>query len=150
MQDECANRTRDSWLIPFGGGGTHQHDLLLIGGSQLEIEIMEIVVGIRFEQCEISSKNAHDFELVFLGHGVDSQQRRSRPGDIGGMRSALHGIPGRQMIDDVVGLHDRIVNIDWYVALVLSNKGVFGARFEDQAGKNEALAGRSTEASAKV
>ena len=84
-------------------GARFEHDLLLIGRSQLQVEIVEVVVFFGIEQSEIAGKErAPTSSVPPLATELIRSNARFRPGDFGGLRRALHGVSGGQMIDDII------------------------------------------------
>jgi hypothetical protein len=109
-----------------------------------------VEVGVVFgrEEGEVIGQGAGNVDPVAGWLGGDFEHGILRPGGGRRLQRTLDGEAGRQVIGYVVLHHFCVVHIDGGFPLVLSDEGMSGVRFEEDAGKEDVLARGCAEVSA--
>src|SRR6516225_1821334 len=139
-----AQQSRAFISVPLGNLGAREHELLLIGGGHLLVEVVKIVVVLRCEQREVEGCGAAHTHHVpswicrCLEYGVTG------PGYVRRLGCGFEREFRWQVVGDLVLLHARIVDVYWHSSFVLRDKWMFRVSFEEHLGQKKALSSESS------
>ena len=87
--------------------------MLLIGGGDFEVEVVQVGVFRCIKENDIAGHNPADAYGAILCAGVDLERGMIGPGNLSILGNALDDKSRRQIVSGVIFLHPRIVEVDW-------------------------------------
>ena len=111
---------------------------------------MEAGIVLRIEDREVVGQASHHFHAVSVRLRGDFQQGMIGPRGTGGLRNAVNGKAGGQVVSDTVLLQFCVMDINRSEALILCDEGVLATGFKEESRQEEVLAGSRADVATDV